>query len=70
MVQSHFSAASFNLTHIFQRFATCACWFIDAYAKGLQGKGATWAAKKYHSYHILPESILQDFDDAVKAGKT
>ena len=29
-----------------------------------------WAAKKYRSHHILPESILQDFDDAVKAGKT
>ena len=69
MVWSHFSAALFNLTHISQSFATHAHQFIDAYVKGFQGKGVTWAAKMYHDHHVLPESILQDFDDAVKAGK-
>jgi len=65
----HFSVAHLTpLTHFFS-FATCARRFIDAYAKGLQGKGAAWAAKKYRGHRILPESILQDFDDAVKAGK-
>jgi hypothetical protein len=42
---------------------------MDAYAKGLKGKGAEWAAKEYHGYRVLPESILQEFDDAEKAGK-
>ena len=42
---------------------------MDAYAKGLKGKGATWAAKKYRGHWVLPESILQEFDEAVKAGK-
>ena len=54
---------------IFFSFATRARRFIDAYAKGLQGKGAAQAAKKYRGHRILPESILQDFDDAVKASK-
>ena len=36
-----------NLSH---RFATHAHRFIDAYAKGLQGKGAAWAAKKYRGH--------------------
>src|ERR1700683_1243105 len=43
---------------------------MDAYAKGLQGKGATWAAKKYRGHRVLPESILADFDIVEKAGKT
>jgi hypothetical protein len=46
-----------------------ACRFIDAYAKGLQGKGAAWAAKKYHGHCVLPESILREFDDTERAGK-
>ena len=44
---SHFSVVSFDRAHIFFSFATHAHCFIDAYAKGLQGKGAAWAAKKY-----------------------
>jgi hypothetical protein len=37
----------FNLSH---SFATCAYCFVDAYANGLQGKGAAWAAKKYRGH--------------------
>jgi hypothetical protein len=66
---SRFSAPHLTPLTFFYSFATHAHWFIDAYAKGLQGKGAAWAAKKYHGHRVLPESILQDFDDAVKAGK-
>ena len=58
-----------NLAHIFFSFATYSHQFIDTYGKGLQGKDAAWAAKKYHGHCVLPESILQDFDDAVKASK-
>jgi hypothetical protein len=61
------ATADYFATHC--SFPTRARRFIDAYAKGLQGKGAAWAAKKYRGHRILPESILQDFDDAVKAGK-
>ena len=50
-------------------FAMQACQFIDAYAKGLQGKGAAWAAKKYRSHRVLPEFILKEFEDAEKSGK-
>ena len=50
-------------------FAMRAHQFIDAYAKGLQGKGAAWAAKKYHGHHGLPEFILKEFEDAEKVGK-
>jgi hypothetical protein len=39
---------------------------MDAYAKGLQGKGAAWAAKKYGGHRVLPKSILREFDEAEK----
>jgi hypothetical protein len=35
---------------------------MDAYAKGLNGKQAMWAAKKYHGHRALPEGILNEFD--------
>ena len=28
---------------------------MDAYAKGLNGKQAMWAAKKCHGHQVLPE---------------
>ena len=57
---------SFKLLH---SFATHAHRFIDAYAKGLQGEGAAWAAKKYRGHWVLLESILAMFDKVEKAGK-
>jgi hypothetical protein len=42
---------------------------MDAYSKGLKGKGAAWAAKKYQGHRVLPETILKEFDDAEKAEK-
>jgi len=42
---------------------------MDAYSKGLKGKGAAWAAKKYRGHRVLPETILKEFDDAEKAEK-
>ena len=46
------------------RFATRSCRFIDAYDKGLNGKEAVWASKKYCGYRVLPESLLRDLDNA------
>jgi hypothetical protein len=40
---------------------------MDAYRKGLTGKGAAWAAKKYKGHQVLPESILREFDHAEQA---
>jgi len=40
---------------------------VDAYRKGLIGKGAAWAAKKDRGHRVLPESILREFDYAEQA---
>lgn len=44
------------------RFATRARRFVDAYAKGLDGKEAVWATKKYKGHRVLPNSIMQELD--------
>ncbi|KIM92435.1 hypothetical protein PILCRDRAFT_94260 [Piloderma croceum F 1598] len=48
-------------------FTTHAHHFMEAYAKGLKGKGAAWAAKKYCGHWVLPESFLKEFEKAGKA---
>ncbi|KAI0767464.1 hypothetical protein C8Q74DRAFT_1204433, partial [Fomes fomentarius] len=35
-------------------FYTRAHHFMDAYHRGLDGKQAAWAAKKYRSHRVLP----------------
>lgn len=35
---------------------------MDAYRKGLNGKQAAWANKKYHGHRMLPNSIMDDLD--------
>jgi hypothetical protein len=42
---------------------------MDAYSKGLKGKGAAWAAKKYRGHRVILEIMLKEFDDAEKAEK-
>lgn len=37
---------------------------MDAYNRGLTGRQAVWANKKYHGHCILPESIMEDLDAA------
>ncbi|KIJ12707.1 hypothetical protein PAXINDRAFT_82464 [Paxillus involutus ATCC 200175] len=46
------------------KYATRSHWFIDAYQKGLDGKQAAWAARKYHGHWVLPKTILHEFDEA------
>jgi hypothetical protein len=36
------------------RFSTRSLRFMDAYQKGLNGKQASWAVKKYHGHHGRP----------------
>ncbi|KZT64015.1 hypothetical protein DAEQUDRAFT_733158 [Daedalea quercina L-15889] len=45
------------------RFFICTQRFMDAYRKGLTGKQALWATKKYHGHRVLPESILAELDE-------
>ncbi|KIJ27340.1 hypothetical protein M422DRAFT_191157, partial [Sphaerobolus stellatus SS14] len=35
-----------------------------AYSKGLNGLQAAWAAQKYHGHQVLPENIMEKFDQA------
>ena len=37
---------------------------MDAYARGLNGKQAAWAARKYKGHRVLPESLMRDLDAA------
>jgi hypothetical protein len=37
---------------------------MDAYRKGLNGKQAAWAAKKYRGHRMIPDTILQDLEKA------
>ncbi|KAF8218648.1 hypothetical protein L208DRAFT_1349008, partial [Tricholoma matsutake] len=46
------------------RFANHSHQFIDAYDKGLTGQQAAWAAWKYRSHCILPETLMDDLEKA------
>jgi hypothetical protein len=37
---------------------------MDAYRKGLNGRQAAWASKKYHGHRVIPQSILLELDTA------
>jgi hypothetical protein len=37
---------------------------MDAYSKGLNGKEAAWASKKYRGHRVLPESLMSDLEKA------
>ena len=37
---------------------------MDAYYKGLNGKQAAWAGKKYRGHRILPETLLNNLEKA------
>ncbi|KAF9219934.1 hypothetical protein BS17DRAFT_678789, partial [Gyrodon lividus] len=45
-------------------FAVCSCRFMDAYSKGLTGKQAVWASKKYRGHWVLPDSLMEDMNKA------
>ncbi|KAJ3968853.1 hypothetical protein EV361DRAFT_387820 [Lentinula raphanica] len=47
-----------------RRFARRSRRIMDAYHKGLDGKWAAWAAKKYHGHRVLPESLMKDMEEA------
>ncbi|KAF9479399.1 hypothetical protein BDN70DRAFT_807186, partial [Pholiota conissans] len=43
-------------------FATRSRRFMDAYERGLNGKQAARAAKKYRGHPILPQNILDELE--------
>ncbi|KAJ3755464.1 hypothetical protein EV360DRAFT_49682 [Lentinula raphanica] len=47
-----------------RRFSNRSRRFMYAYAHGLNGRQAAWAAKKYHGHRTLPDSIMEQLDSA------
>jgi hypothetical protein len=43
-----------------RRFHNKALRFMDAYAKGLTGKEAAWAARRYHGHRNLPPGAAEE----------
>jgi hypothetical protein len=43
-----------------RKFATRSRRFIDAYDRGLDGKQAAWAARKYRGHRVLLGDILEE----------
>jgi hypothetical protein len=37
---------------------------VDAYNKGLDGKWAAWANKKYRGHRVLPDNLMKDLEEA------
>ncbi|KAH8823279.1 hypothetical protein DL96DRAFT_1743818 [Flagelloscypha sp. PMI_526] len=50
--------------HQFNMFSTRSLRFMDAYRKGLTGKQAAWAAKKYRGHRTVSETILVELEKA------
>lgn len=45
-----------------RRFATRSRRFMDAYDRGLNGRQAAWAARKYKGHRVLPQNILEELE--------
>jgi hypothetical protein len=50
--------------NLLTRFAMRSRHFMAAYYNGLNGKQATWAAKKYKGHRVLPPDIMEALDKA------
>jgi hypothetical protein len=37
---------------------------MDAYVRGLNGRQAAWAARKYRGHRVLPEGIMDEIEKA------
>jgi len=46
------------------RFANRSSRFMDAYSKGLNGRQAAWAARKYRGHRVLPVGIMDELEKA------
>ena len=59
----YFFAQMFHLTRKL-RYARRSRRFNNTYQKGLTGKQAAWATKKYRGHRVLPDSILVELEEA------
>lgn len=50
-----------------RRFAARSSRFMDAYSKGLTGRQAAWASRKYRGHRVLPDSIMDELEKAGEA---
>ena len=46
------------------RFSNRSQKFMDAYAQGLNGWQAAWATRKYKGHRMLPETIMNEIENA------
>ena len=47
-----------------RRFANRSRRFMDAYGRGLNGRQAAWAARKFRGHRVLPASIMEELEKA------
>jgi hypothetical protein len=47
-----------------RRFSIRSHRFMDAYSRGLNGRQAAWAARKYRGHRILPATIMDELEKA------
>ncbi|KAF9478523.1 hypothetical protein BDN70DRAFT_879866, partial [Pholiota conissans] len=45
-----------------RKFATRSRRFMDAYDRGLNGRQAAWASRKYRGHRVLPDNILDELE--------
>ena len=48
---------------LIRKFARKSARYMDAYRKGLTGKAAEYAIKKYHSHRRVPLSVFDDLEE-------
>lgn len=39
---------------------------MDTYWHGLNGRQAAWVARKFRGYRIIPEALLQEYDQELR----
>jgi len=49
---------------LIRKFARKSARYMDAYRKGITGKAAEYAIRKYHSHRRVPMSIYNDLEEA------
>jgi hypothetical protein len=47
-----------------RKFATRSTRFADAYCRGLNGRQAAWASRKYRGHRVLPNNIMDELEKA------
>jgi len=46
------------------RYSRCSRRFLDVHRKGLDGKWAAWANRKYQGHRVLPETLMKYIEEA------